>query len=326
MKVAVVIPAYRVARHIEAVVKGLPRWVSSIVVVDDASPDDLAEVVARLASEDARIDFVRHAENQGVGGAVCSGYRRALELGAHVIVKMDGDDQMDPRYLRRLIAPIFRGEADYTKGNRFHHTDELRRMPAVRLMGNNALGFLVRLSSGYWNLYDPTNGYTAIHHRALAGLRHERLARDYFFESQMLIELGLLGACVTDVPIPARYGDEQSSMRLRKVMARFPLLLVKGFLARLWLRHLMGSFSVFGLYVCVGFVLMLAGTVFGVAQWAISIATDVPATAGTVMLGALPVTLGFILWVQAIAVDVASVPRAPLARLPEPEELSLDTE
>jgi dolichol-phosphate mannosyltransferase len=223
--------------------------------------------------------------------------------------------------LRRLIAPILRGDADYTKGNRFHHTEHLRRMPPVRLIGNAALGFLVRLSSGYWNLYDPTNGYTAIHHNALSSLRLERLARDYFFESNILGELGLLGACATDVPIPARYGDEESSMRLGRVIRRFPLLLLKGFVRRLWLRHLMASFSVFGLYVSVGGVLMLAGTVFGIWHWIISLLTGVPATAGTVMLGALPVTLGFILWVQAIAVDVASVPRLPLARLPEPEEL-----
>jgi dolichol-phosphate mannosyltransferase len=158
------------------------------------------------------------------GGAVCSGYRRTLELGAKIVVKMDGDDQMDPRYLRRLIAPIVRGDADYTKGNGFHHTEHLRSMPAVRLIGSAALGFPVRLSSGYWNLYDPTNGYAAIHCRALSSLRLDELARDYFFESHMLSELGLLGACATDVPIPARYGDEQSSMRLGRVIRSFPLL------------------------------------------------------------------------------------------------------
>jgi dolichol-phosphate mannosyltransferase len=321
LEVAVVIPAYRVAAHITKVILGIPGWIGAIVVVDDASPDEVSEIVTRLAARDPRVQLVRHTVNQGVGGAVCSGYRRALELGAGIVVKMDGDGQMDPRYLRRLIAPILRGDADYAKGNRFHHVEHLRGMPTVRLLGNAALGFLVRLSSGYWNLYDPTNGYTAIHHRALSNLPLDNLARDYFFESHMLGELGLIGACVTDVPIPALYGEEVSSMRLGRVLRRFPFLLLEGFLRRLWIRHLMSSFSVFGLYVSVGSLLMLAGTIFGLWHWTSSLVTGIPATAGTVMVGALPLTLGFILLVQAIAVDVASVPRMPLARLAEPEEI-----
>jgi dolichol-phosphate mannosyltransferase len=267
-----------------------------------------------------RILLVRHSVNLGVGGAVCSGYARALELGAEIVVKMDGDGQMDARYLRRLIAPIVQGDADYTKGNRFHHTEELRRMPAIRLVGNAGLGFLVRWSSGYWSLYDPTNGYTAIHRKVLARLHLEGLARDYFFESHMLGELGLLGACVTDVPIPARYGDEESSLRIARILYRFPPLLVRGFMRRLWRRHLMASFSVFGLYITAGGLLMLAGGTFGLWHWIDSLSTGVPATAGTVMLGALPFMLGFFLWVQAIAVDVAGVPRLPLSRQPDLED------
>ena len=319
--VAIVIPAYRVALHIERVIRGLPSWVRFIIVVDDASPDHVAEIVERTRASDERLELIRHPKNQGVGGAVVSGYRRALALGAEVVVKMDGDGQMDPRYLRRLIAPIVRGDADYTKGNRFHHTGQLRKMPRARLVGNAGLGFLVRLSSGYWNLYDPTNGYTAIHRRALSCLPLDHLAKDYFFESSMLGELGLLGACVTDVPIPALYGDEASSLHIVRVLFRFPPLLFKGFVKRLWLRHLMASFTVFGLYVSVGTVLTLAGAAFGIWHWSRSAITGVPATAGTVMVGALPVALGVLLWIQAIAVDVASVPRSPIARLPEPEDL-----
>lgn len=322
--VAVIIPAYRVASHIEKVVRGVPRWVRWVVVVDDASPDDGAAIVRRLAEEDPRVVLLQNERNQGVGGAVCRGYARALELGADIAVKMDGDDQMDPRYLRRLISPIERGNADYTKGNRFYHTHELRDMPAVRLIGNAALGFLVRFSSGYWNLYDPTNGYTAIHRTVLSRLRLEHLARDYFFESHMLGELGLLGACVVDVPIPARYGDEPSSLRIGRVVRRFPPLLLRGFLKRLWHRHLMASLSVFGLYVSVGTVLMLAGGSFGLWRWSVSFASGVPATPGTVMVAALPFMLGFIAWVQAIAVDVASVPRLPLSLQPEPEPIDVD--
>jgi len=318
--VAVVVPAYRVASHIESVVKTIPSWVRWIIVVDDASPDAGKDIVARLAMDDLRVQLVRHEVNRGVGGAVCSGYRHALSLGADIAVKMDGDGQMDPRYLRALLSPILRGDADYTKGNRFHHGAELTRMPFVRLVGNAALGFLVRISSGYWNLYDPTNGYTAIHRKVLRQLPLEALARDYFFESDMLGQLGLLSACVMDVPIPARYADETSSLRIGRVLYRFPPLLLRGFLRRLWKRHLMATFSVFGLYVSVGTVLLLLGSAFGLWHWVHSILTGSPATAGTVMLGALPVLLGFQLLIQAIAVDVAGVPRIPLSRQPDPED------
>lgn len=194
-KIAVVIPAYRAAASIEKVIRGIPAWVDLIVVVDDGSDDNTAELVSGMEKTDSRIHLVCHSSNQGVGGAVLSGYRLACRLGAEIIIKMDSDGQMDVAYMRQLIAPLAAGDADYTKGNRFLHTGELKAMPITRFIGNIALSFLTKLASGYWNVFDPTNGYTAIHAGIARRLCFERMDTRYFFETSMLLELGLMGGC-----------------------------------------------------------------------------------------------------------------------------------
>src|SRR5437667_7377058 len=208
--IAVVIPAYKAAGHIEAVLAGIPPLVRHVVVVDDASPDETRKIVER--SPDPRVRLVVHERNQGVGGAVLTGYDAAIAAGAEIIVKMDADDQMDPAYLWTLVLPIVRGEADYTKGNRFLHSRELDSMPVLRRIGNAGLSFLTKAASGYWNVFDPTNGYTAIHASVVGLLDRERIDRRYFFESSMFLELSLHRAVVCDVYIPARYGNETRSL------------------------------------------------------------------------------------------------------------------
>ncbi|MBI3445253.1 MAG: glycosyltransferase family 2 protein [Magnetospirillum sp.] len=161
MKTAIVIPSYRVSRHIEAVLAGIPAHIDHILVVDDCCPEGSGDVAARSA--DPRVEVIRHAVNRGVGGAVLSGYARALELGCDIAVKMDGDGQMDPDELPRLIEPLVSGRVDYAKGNRFRHLRELKSMPTIRLLGNSALSFLVKAASGQWGVMDPTNGYTTLY-------------------------------------------------------------------------------------------------------------------------------------------------------------------
>ena len=306
MRVAVVIPCYRVARHIEAVLAGVPGEVEHILVVDDACPEGSGEVAAKVA--DPRVEVIRHTVNKGVGGAVVTGYRRALELGCEVVVKMDSDGQMDPAELPRLLEPVATGRADYAKGNRFRHHAQLKAMPAMRLLGNSVLSFMVKAASGQWGVMDPTNGYTAIHARALAELDIDRLAERYFFESDMLIQLGTLGLPVEDVAIPARYGDENSSLRIGEAAVLFPPLLLKGFLRRVALRYFLDDFNIASLYLVVGLPLLLFGTVLGLEQWAESVASGVTRSAGTVMLAAMPIIIGFQLLLQAIAYDVAATP------------------
>ncbi|MBX9633914.1 MAG: glycosyltransferase family 2 protein, partial [Magnetospirillum sp.] len=292
MRIAIVIPCFRVSRHIEAVLSGIPATVSHILVVDDCCPEASGDRAAALALSDPRIEVLRHKTNQGVGGAMITGYRRALALDCDVVVKMDGDGQMDPAELPRLLEPLLSGRVDYAKGNRFQHFAALTSMPLPRLLGNSALSFLVKVASGQWAVMDPTNGYTAIHNRALAELDLNRMAKRYFFECDLLIALGIAGLPVEDVAMPARYGDENSSLRIGRVLLDFPPLLLRRFLRRVLIRYFVADFTIGSLYLVVGSLMLAFGTIMGAAEWLMSIESGVPRSAGTVMLVAMPVILG----------------------------------
>jgi len=307
--VAVVIPAYRAARTIENVIAGVPSFVRHIVVVDDGSPDETADVVRRAG--DPRVDLVAHETNQGVGGAVMTAYQRAVQLGAEIIAKMDADGQMDPDYLLQLITPIVLGEADYTKGNRFLHERELRAMPGRRRFGNAGLSFMTKLASGYWSVFDPTNGYTAIHASLVPLLATASVAKRFFFESSMLLNLSLLRAVVRDVYIPARYGTGSHLSESRAVV-QFPFQLFRGFLRRLRLQYFVRDFTAVSLYIVFGLVLTLFGTVWGLWHFLISAQSGVVATTGTVMIAVLPLIVGVQLLLQAVTLDIQSAPTTPL--------------
>jgi dolichol-phosphate mannosyltransferase len=312
VRVAVVIPAFRVARHIEQVIRSIPALVSEIVVVDDASPDDTARIVDGLG--DRRVHLLRHEQNGGVGAAMITGYRFALERGADVIVKMDGDDQMDPQHLVPLIEPLLAGEADYTKGSRFFFTRQLRQMPLLRRAGNLTLSFLTKASSGYWDVFDPTNGYTASHRGVLEVLDWSNVDRRWFFETSMLIELSLARAVVRDVQIPARYAGERSSLSEASALFRFPGKLLAAFFRRIWLQYFVREFSPVSLFLVAGLFLSGFGTVWGLVHWVRSGQTGVPASTGTVMIAVVPLILGVQLLLQAVSLDIQGSPKVPFSR------------
>jgi dolichol-phosphate mannosyltransferase len=312
-RVAVVVPCYCVERHIADVINGIPDFVSLIVAVDDACPNGSGNVAEELG--DPRVVVIRHARNQGVGGAMKTGYVECLARGAEIIVKMDGDGQMDPRRLPELIGPLTAGDADYTKGNRWTHGASLAKMPQIRRLGNLGLSFLAKLASGHWKVFDPCNGYTAIHARALGQLDLSRVARDYFFEISLLVELGIIGAAVHDVPMPAIYGDEKSSLRIGRILRTFPRRLAASCLRRVWSRHFVREFGPVGLFLTSGCLLAGWGALFGAWAWVSSSLSGVPATSGTVMLSALPFLMGFQLLLQALVLDVTAQPQRGLAEL-----------
>lgn len=312
--IAVVIPCYRVEREIGAVLLAVPGYIRHILVIDDASPDHTAEIVAAAAKSDSRIELIRHAKNLGVGGALKTGFVRALELGAQVVVKLDGDGQMDATRLPDLLVPLLKGQADYTKGNRFRDFQALQRMPLVRRVGNMGLGFLAKVATGYWNLFDPTNGYVAIHADALAQLPLERVDNSYFFETSMLANLYLIGAVVRDVPMPARYRGETSSLSIRRTLLEFPLKLLRTFLRRILLKNLIYDFSMESVYLLAGLPLLLFGLVFGSIKWISYASQGIPAPTGTVMLSTLSVLLGIQFLIAAIEIDIRSTPKEPLSR------------
>ncbi len=209
---------------------------------------------------------------------------------------------------------MLRGEADYTKGNRYLHARQLCSMPLLRRIGNLGLSFLTKLASGYWNIFDPTNGYTAIHASLIPLLNEDGIGRRYFFESSMLLELSLLRAVVRDVYIPARYGDETSNLSIVKTLRQFPAALAKGFCRRLWIQYFVRDFSIASLYAIAGLALLLAGGLFGAIHWCSSAQQGVATPTGTVMLAALPVLLGIQLLLQAVSLDIQNQPTHCLHR------------
>jgi glycosyltransferase involved in cell wall biosynthesis len=313
-RVAVVIPCFRVARQVCGVIARVDRAMAGIYVVDDGCPEHTGDVVARECA-DARVHVLRHAANQGVGAATITGYRAALADGADIVVKLDGDGQMDPTLIERLIEPILLGRADYAKGNRFYELEFLRPMPRLRLFGNSLLSLVSKLASGYWDIMDPTNGYTAIHRDALSLLPLDKIDRGYFFESDMLFRLYTIRAVVRDVPMPACYGDETSSLRIGRVAAVFPLKYLRNTVKRLFYAYFLRDFNAGTLQFCVGAVIALFGVAIGLAFWIHSAATGIPTTSGKVMIAALPIIVGAQLLIGALNYDVGSVPREPLQRV-----------
>lgn len=311
--IAVVIPAYRVEREIASVLADLPAYLRHVIVVDDASPDKTAEIVAEAATRDPRIILLRHEKNRGVGGAMTTGFRKALELGAQIVVKLDGDGQMDARHLPALLVPLIRGQADYAKGNRFRDFAALQKMPLIRRIGNMGLGFLTKAATGYWNMFDPTNGYVAIRGETLAQLPLDNVDKTYYFETSMLGNLYLLGAVVHDAPMPARYQNEVSNLLIHRVLFEFPWKLTRTFLRRMWLKNFIYDFTMTSVYLLAGFPLLLFGLVFGIVKWIQYANLNVPAPTGTVMLAALPVLLGIQFLLSAVELDLRSVPKEPLS-------------
>ena len=307
-KIAVVLPCYKVAKHIRSVIRELPPYVDRIVVVDDACPEGSGKAAEELAGEIPGLIVLYHGENQGVGKAMVTGYRKALELGVDVVVKMDGDGQMDVAYLPALLEPLLAGRAGYVKGNRFFDFKALRAMPKVRLFGNSALSFLVKAASGYWHMMDPTNGYTGITTATLRSLDLERLSPRYFFETDMLINLNIESCVVRDVPIPARYGDEESSLRISRVLVDFPPKLFRGFLRRIFLRYFIYDFNMASIYTLLGTPMILWGFLFGGYRWYLGAFSGVENTAGTVMLAVVPLILGTQFLLQAIQIDIDNTP------------------
>lgn len=310
--IAAVIPAYNVERDLESVLRGLPPYIEHIIVVEDASPDASGEVAAAVAKSDGRIILVRHTKNQGVGGAMVSGFRKALELGAQVVVKLDGDGQMDPKHIPALVTPLIQGKADFVKGNRFRDFQALQQMPFVRRVGNLGLSFLTKAATGYWNIFDPTNGFFAVRAEVLDQLPLDKIDRRYFFETSMLANLYLLGALVMDVPIPARYGNETSNLSIRRALIEFPAKLFATFLRRILLKYYIYDFSMMSLYLMFGIPLLLFGGTFGAIKWIQYASRNIPAPTGTVMLPTLSVILGIQILLSAIEIDINSMPRKPL--------------
>ena len=312
--IVVVVPAYNEEEHIESTLRSIPDFVRTVVVVDDASHDATPQIVSRLALEDPRVILLRHKQNKGIGGGMISGYEKALDLGADIVVKMDADGQMSPDDLPALLRPLVCGEADYAKGNRFHDFGALRRMPVVRRMGNMVLGFLTKAAVGYWHCFDPCNGYVAVRADVLREIPPSALGKSFFFETSMLAHLYLMGAVVKDVPMSARYGDETSHLSIRRTLFEFPLRLLTCFARRIVLKSFLYDFSMQTIYLLAGIPMLLVGTIYGATMWYSHFLEGTAAPTGTVVIPAMLIILGFQLLLAAIAEDLQATPEDPLWR------------
>lgn len=312
--IAVVIPSYKVTRHILEVISSIPPLVSKVYVVDDACPDGSGDYVA-ANSNDPRVYILRHEANQGVGGAVMTGYQAAINDGIEVIVKIDGDGQMDPTLVPLFISPILSGEADYTKGNRFFDLEGVRSMPKIRLFGNAVLSFMCKLSSGYWNLFDPTNGYTAIHADVACHLPFDKISKRYFFETDVLFRLNTLRAVVVDVPMEAKYEDEVSNLKVSRIISEFVVKHMRNFLKRIFYNYYLRDMSLASLELPLGLLLLMFGIVYGGYHWMDSAQLGVSTSAGTVMVSALPILMGMQLLLAFMGGDITQMPRRPIHKL-----------
>jgi dolichol-phosphate mannosyltransferase len=307
-KIAVVVPAYRVSQHILQVLKEIGPIANAIYVVDDACPEKSGALV-KAKSKDKRVKVITHGVNQGVGGAVISGYKAALADGNDVIVKLDGDGQMDPALIGDLVAPIIEGKADYTKGNRFDSITGLRQMPGIRIFGNGALSLMTKVSTGYWNVTDPTNGFTAVHADILRGITLDMLSKRFFFESDLLFRLSLSRAVVWDIPMDSRYGNEKSNLRISRALFEFTFKHGINFHKRLFYNYYLREMSAASIELPLGLLMAWFGAIFGFVKYAESLSSGQPATAGTVMLSAVPLILGIQLVLAFLSHDIAAVPK-----------------
>lgn len=306
--VVVVIPAFRAAASIVDVVRRVGDETAHIVIVDDACPEESGRTVLREIS-DSRIDVIFNAKNLGVGGAMVTGYLRALELGADICVKLDADGQMDPALIPSLITPILMGGADYTKGNRFFHIRDVVDMPKVRLLGNAGLSFLNKMSSGYWNVFDPTNGFTAIHAVCLKNIELDKLDSGFFFESDLLFRLHLIEAVVVDVPMRAVYADETSNLSPLREAPRFFARHARNFFKRVFYEYFLRDFNSASLQLLAGTGLTLFGVLYGGSVWVLNYSRGVESPAGTVGVVSIAMVVGFVLLQGFFAFDYARIPR-----------------
>jgi len=312
--IAVVIPTYKAKEKILDVIEEIGNSVQTIYVVDDACPQESGKFVAQEC-KDSRVKVLYNDSNLGVGGAVITGYKQAIEDGADIVVKLDSDGQMDPKLIEIFVAPILDGSADYTKGNRFYNIESLTGMPKLRLFGNGVLSFLTKFSSGYWNIMDPTNGYTAIHTKVLELLPLDKIEQRYFFESDMLFRLNTMRAMVMDIPMNAKYEDEDSHLAPHTIIHDFLLKHMQRIGKRIIYNYFLRDLNAGTLELVVGSILALFGSSFGLLHWWESITTGQPATSGTVMLAAIPVLVGINLLISALSYDIANVPRHSIHNL-----------
>ena len=313
-KIAVIIPCYKVNDHVLDLLSKIPKFVDNIYCIDDFCPNFSGKLIEKQTS-DKRIRVLYHEENKGVGKAVMTGYFAAHDDGCDIAVKIDGDGQMDPELIPNFIDPIIKGRSDYTKGNRFFSLDGITKMPKSRLLGNAILSFITKVSSGYWNIFDPTNGFTAIHLSLIEIIDFKKVANGYFFESDLLFRLNINRCVVTDIPMKAIYNNEKSSLKISRILFPFIYGHIRNFIKRIFYNYFLRDFHFASIEFVLGPILVIAGVIMTLFFWYQSFETNIYSSAGLVMICALPQIIGVQLSLSALNFDIQNIPKEPLHML-----------
>lgn len=310
-KIAVAIPYYNASRHICDVVAKLPDFIDAVIITNDKSPQPMDQsAIQSVANPNTTVVFLENENNLGVGGATMKGFRYAIDNGFDIVVKMDSDDQMDASFLPDLLQPLLKGRAEMAKGNRFRDLNALKKMPVIRRSGNLILSFMTKAATGYWNNFDPNNGYLAIKTSTLKQVDFEKLSKRYFFETSLIAQLYFVNARIKDVSMPAIYADEQSSMKVWRMPVIFATSLLKVFVKRIAKAYFLYDFNIASIYLFTGLPLFLFGVIYGIYNWIYYSSMHILAPTGTIMLVTLSVILGFQLLLQAIQYDIIYSPKA----------------
>ena len=289
-KIVIVIPCYKVKDKILKVLSKIPKWIYKIICIDDLCPENSGKHITSNINDD-RIIVLLNKKNLGVGGATMEGFLEAKKHEADLIIKIDGDDQMDLKYLKDFIDPIVNNEADFTKGNRFTKFTDYEKMPLIRKIGNIFLSFFNRFASGYWNIFDTTNGYICLNAKLLNLLPLSKISKDYFFESDLLNWLYIIRANVKDIPIKSIYDNEKSNINIFKIIFKFPIMYIRNFFRRYFYEYCIRNTDYRFLSFVLGFLFTLSGITFSLLNWKTDV-NAIPSVPGTVGLAIIFIVLG----------------------------------
>lgn len=253
--IAVIIPAHNEANQIEKVIQSMPDYVDKMVIIDDKSKDKTVDLIKRCQGNNDKIVLIQHTKNQGVGGAIATGYKWTKNNKVDIAVVMAGDGQMDPDDLPNILDPIITGEVDYTKGNRLFTGEAYRKIPNIRYFGNSILSLLTKIASGYWHIADSQSGYTAMNKKVLNTIDWDKMYKRYGQPNDLLVRLNIYNFKVKDVPINPVYNrGEKSGIKLNKVIFSMSWLLLKLFLWRLKEKYIIRDFHPLIFFYFIGFI------------------------------------------------------------------------
>ena len=303
-----VIPSYRTRNHIIQVIESIGPEVEQIIVIDDKCPEKSGELVEER-NTDKRVRVIYNSINLGVGGSTVIGYKLAVQSDADIVVKLDGDGQMDPKLIPDLIKPIEEGHSDYVKGNRFWSLDHVRQMPKIRLIGNLILSFFAKASTGYWNLFDPNNGLTAIDVRMLRKLPLDRIEKRYFFESDILFRLYIEGARTSQISMYSKYGSEKSSLKIHKVIFEFTGKHFRNLFKRVLYTYFLRDFSFASVNFLLGLSLLCFSLFTGLKSWIVNSQLNTSTEIGTQILVAITFISGLQMFLSFVNSDVDRTPK-----------------